>query len=106
MPVDPWGQHQTGFERLGRQRPQQRRFPDAVLTDGADPVTDPAMIIGPVILLQAGVQLRQGRYLRDRHQMGAAEPAALTLHATLLVSALDASTRPATAAISGRRLAT
>jgi len=89
MPVHAGGQHQTGLEPFDRERPQQPRFPGEVLPDGADPVADPTGVVGLVVRLEASVELSQARHLRDRHQVGAPEPAALALDAALLVGTAD-----------------
>jgi len=59
-------------------------------TDGLGPGTDPAGVVTHVSSGQCVVERRQGSHVRDRGQVSAAEPADLSLDATLLMSSLDA----------------
>jgi len=61
-----------------------------VLTDAHGAVADPAGVIGEVVADQQRVELSDRLDLRDRDQVVAAEPSALTFDAALLVRALDA----------------
>jgi len=89
IPVDPWGQEQTGLEGLGRQWPQQVPLEREVLGDAQRTVGDPAGVISQVVGLQQLVELGHRLDLRDRDQVVAAEPAALTFDTALLVRALN-----------------
>jgi hypothetical protein len=87
--VDPRRHRQAGLEQLGRQRPQQRCLEREVLPDAHRAVADPAGVIGQVVADQQRVELSHRLDLRDRDQVVAAEPAAFTFDAALLVRALD-----------------
>ncbi len=89
VPVDPGRQQQPGLEGLSRQRPQQGSLEREVLPDTHRAVADPAGIVSEVVADQQLVELGHGVDLRDRDQVVAAEPAALTLHAALLMRPLD-----------------
>jgi hypothetical protein len=90
IPIDPGCQRQTSLEHLDRQRPEQVDLESEVLADADRPVLDSAVVIGQVLADQPFVELGHRRHCRDRDQMVAAEPAALTLHPALLMRPLDA----------------
>ena len=84
------GEAQPSRERLGRQRPQRRPFQLPVVADSLGPVPDPAMIILRIGRREEVVEFSDRVDDRHRNTVGAAEPATLTLHTALLVSAVDA----------------
>ena len=90
MPIDPGGQGQPGRERLAGQRPQRRPLQLPVVADGLDPVGDPAVLVLGVGGGQQLVELCDRVDFGHRDAVGAAEPAALTLHPALLMRAVDA----------------
>ena len=89
VPIDPRTYRQPRLKRLGRQRPQQAGFEREVLPDVAGAVADPAGVVSKVVAGQQAVELGQRVDFGDRDQVVAPEPAALTLHAALLMRPLD-----------------
>jgi hypothetical protein len=86
--VDSRSQGQAGLEPLGRQGPQQAGLERVVLPHAHRAVADPAGVITVVVAGQELVELGHRLDLGDRHQVVAAEPAALPLDPALLMGAL------------------
>ena len=88
VPVHPRGQRQRRIERLARQRAQQRLLERPVLPNTVGAVGDPARVIGVISSGEQLVELFDGVDHRHRDAVVASEPAALALHAALLVAAV------------------
>jgi len=81
-------QGERGVERFARQRPQQFTLEGPVVPDTHRSVADAPPVIGVVPFFDQRVELVDRDHHRHRDAVVAAEPAALTLDAALLVTAL------------------
>lgn len=83
--VHPRVQRQARVEHLGRQGREQHLLGGEVITDGADPVADAAVVLGRLPAFDAVVELVEGVHDRHRRQADAVEPADLAFDAALFV---------------------